>query len=160
MSQNAWLAWVWSHSCLYWQLLLPPDALFTPSSFTFPPPQLPRVISLRGNVTEWMGSGLTVEVVGWWLHTMGIDKPGAWLLVVTDDDELSLVSNLVTRLPVGVNIIAGVPKATTVCEVLPPARQVMAAAKELSTLPGINFSQAPTTILPEPTHLIQSRLGI
>ena len=48
-----------------------------------------------------MGRGLTVEVVGWWLHTISIDKPGAWLLVVSDDDELSLVSNLVTRLPLG-----------------------------------------------------------
>ena len=71
-----------------------------PSSFTFPPPQLPRVISLRGNVTEWMGSGLTVEM-GWWLHTIGIDKAGAWPLIVSDNDELSLVSNLVTRLPLG-----------------------------------------------------------
>ena len=77
MSQNAWLPWLAWHSCLYWQPLLPPDAFFAPSSFTFPPPQLPRVISLQGNVTEWMGSGLTVEVVGWWLHTIGIDKPGA-----------------------------------------------------------------------------------
>ena len=139
---------------------LPTDAFFAPSSFTFPPPQQPRVISLQGNVTEWMGSGLTVEVVGWWLHTMGIDKPGAWLLVVSDDDELSLVSNLVTRVPLGVNIIAGVPGATSVSGVLPRAREVMAAAKELSNLPGINSSQAPTPILHEPTHPIKSRFGI
>ena len=79
---------------------------------------------------------------------------------MSDDDELSLVSNLVTRLPLGVNIIAGVPEATTVCEVLPRAREVMAAAKELSTLPGINFRQAPTPILHEPTHPIWSRFGI
>ena len=134
--------------------LLP--AFFTPSSFTFPPPQLPRVISLQGNITKWMGSGLKVEVVGWWLHTIGVNKPGAWLLVVSDNDELSLVSNLVTRLPLGVNIIAGVPKATSVSDVLPRAREVMAAAKELSTLPGINFSQASTPILHAPAHPIRS----
>ena len=83
-----------------------------------------------------------MEVVGWWLKVIGVAKPGAWLMAISDDEELHLVANLVTRLPFGVNVIASVSDVTTVAELEARAQELTLGAKQLSTLPAINWGQA------------------
>ena len=90
---------------------------FLPSASDFHRlPQIPRIITLYGAVSGWLETGIIVEVVGWWLKVIGVAKPGAWLLAISNDEELHLVANLVTRMPFGVNAIASVSNVTTVAE--------------------------------------------
>lgn len=120
-----------------------------------PLPQIPRIITLYGAVSGWLETGVTVEVVGWWLKVIGVAKPGAWLLAISDDEELHLVANLVTRLPFGVNVIAGVSDVTTVPELQARAQELTLGAKQLSTLPAINWGQALPSHYHPPTHRLR-----
>ena len=105
-------------------------------------PQISQIVTLYGGASGGLETGVTVEIVGWWLKIIGVVKPRAWLLAISDDKELHLVANLVTRMPFGVNHIAGVSDVTIVGELEARAQELTLGAKQLSTLPAINWGQA------------------
>ena len=93
-----------------------------------------------------------MEVVGRWLKVISVATRGARLLAISDDEELHLVANLVTRLPFGVNVIAGVFDVTTVAEREARAKELTLGAKQLSTLPAINWREALPSQYHSPTQ--------